>query len=106
MENINLAVSTEDVKMNQRTLNINREKVRKFVEDLNKLFVVLEVYLKDDEDHIDALTCWRKYFPSEYPEIFSEVAEADDDMETEVESPNPMTMEEKLRRVGLRITTE
>ena len=43
MENINLAVSTEDVQMNQRTLNINREKVRKFVEDFNKLFVELEV---------------------------------------------------------------
>ena len=106
MENINLAVSTEDVQMNQRTLNINREKVRKFVEDFNKLFVELEVCLKDDEDHIDGLKCWRKYFPSEYPEIFSEVAKADADMETEVERPDPMTMEEKLRRVEEKLLSK
>ena len=106
MENINLAVSTEDVQMNQRTLNINREKVRKFVEDFKKLFVELEVCLKDDEDYIDGLKCWGKYFPSEYPEIFSEVAEADDDMETEVERPNPMTMEEKLRRVEEKLLSK
>ena len=106
MENINLAISTEDVQMNQRTLNINREKVRKFVEDFNKLFVELEVCLKDYEDHIDGLKCWRKYFPSMYPEIFSEVAEVDDDMETEVERSNPMTMEEKLRRVEEKLLSK
>ena len=78
-------------------MDLSRERLSNFFADFNEFWVDLKTSVDQGK-----LTSWYERFKRDYPEAFR-VGEA---METEVERPNPMTMEEKLRRVEEKLLSK
>ena len=78
-------------------LTLDKEEVRQFLGDFNKLFKDLEEW-KSNAVQIES---WKEHFLEEYPKIFNVSTEHEVEMETtmEAESRSIVDREEKLRKV-------
>ena len=78
-------------------ITLEKEEVRRFVGDFNKLFKDLEEW-KSNAIQIES---WKEHFLEEYPKIFNVSTEIEVEMETtmETESRPIIDREEKLRKV-------